>query len=69
MVPTADRRALEVLSFKGGAFRTLYKTDYTLGEVVTDVIAADIDRDERLDLAFGLSNRAVMVVFNRIAAE
>jgi len=69
VVPTADRRALEVLSFKGGAFRTLYKTDYTLGEVVTDVIAADIDRDERLDLAFGLSNRAVMVVFNRIAAE
>lgn len=36
---------------------------------MTDVIAADIDRDERLDLAFGLSNRAVMVVFNRIAAE
>ena len=69
VVPTANRRALEVLSFKGGEFRTLYRTEYTLGEVVTDVIAADIDRDDRLDLAFGLSNRAVMVVFNRIAAE
>lgn len=68
-VPTANRRALEVLSFKGGEFRTLYQTEYVLGEVVTDVIAADIDRDGRLDLTFGLSNRAVMVVFNRVAAE
>ncbi len=55
-LPSADRRSLRLISFRGGALREIGRIDAG-GPVTGAVGAADIDGNGRPDLIFGLDGR------------
>ena len=63
-VPSANRRVLRLLSFAGGQMREIQRIENTQGEIATDIIAVDLTRNGRLDLAYGVSSGFLTVVFN-----
>ena len=61
VVPTQDRRRLEVLRFDGETYQTRARVD--LGsELVSDIAVCDLDENGRVDLVFVLADDQVAVL-------
>ena len=61
VVPTQDRRRLEVLRFDGETYQTRARVD--LGsELVSDIAVCDLDENGRVDLIFVLADDQVAVL-------
>lgn len=60
-VPDAARRSLRIVSFADGRFRELWRLNQP-AEIVTAVVAADLDGRTGMELVYGLADGSLMVV-------
>ncbi len=60
-VPDAARRSLRIVSFAGGRFRELVRLNQP-AEIVTAIVAADLDGQAGAELVYGLADDSLMVV-------
>lgn len=60
-LPDAARGSLRIVSFAGGRVRSLMRLDLP-AKIVTAIVAADLDGQPGLELAYGLADDSLMVV-------
>jgi len=60
-VPSADRRALRLVSFAGGKFSELQRIAHA-SAIVTAIVAADLDGNGTPELVYGLGDDTLVVV-------